>query len=83
MHIRICITWRFSDGVRFCGGTYFLGVRFLAGTEIFTPSPDWPHSPHNLNLGCLHPVACVRSGDGGFCIRLRNVTIVGYPLSVE
>jgi hypothetical protein len=19
-----------------------------------------------LNLGCLHPVACVRSGDGGF-----------------
>jgi hypothetical protein len=28
-----------------------------------------------LNLGCLHPVACVRSGDGGF-IRLRKVTIV-------
>jgi hypothetical protein len=28
-------------------------------------------------LGCLHPVACVRSGDGGFYIRLRNVTIVG------
>jgi hypothetical protein len=23
------------------------------------------------NLGCLHPVACVRSGDGGFFIRLR------------
>jgi hypothetical protein len=21
---------------------------------------------HLLNLGCLHPVACVRSGDGGF-----------------
>jgi hypothetical protein len=21
---------------------------------------------NNLNLGCLHPVACVRSGDGGF-----------------
>jgi hypothetical protein len=20
----------------------------------------------NLNLGCLHPVACVRSGEGGF-----------------
>jgi hypothetical protein len=30
-----------------------------------------------LNLGCLHPVACVRSGDGGFYIRLRNVIIVG------
>jgi hypothetical protein len=30
-----------------------------------------------LNLGCLHPVACERSGDGGFFIRLRNVTIVG------
>jgi hypothetical protein len=29
-----------------------------------------------LNLGCLHPVACVRSGDGGFYIRLRNVAIV-------
>jgi hypothetical protein len=27
------------------------------------------------NIGCLHPVACVRSDDG-FCIRLRNVTIV-------
>jgi hypothetical protein len=31
----------------------------------------------NLNLGCLYPVACVRSGDAGFYIRLRNVTIVG------
>jgi hypothetical protein len=31
----------------------------------------------NINLGCLHPVACVRSGDGDFYIRLRNVTIVG------
>jgi hypothetical protein len=31
----------------------------------------------NLNLGCLHPVACVRSGDVDFYIRLRNVTIVG------
>jgi hypothetical protein len=30
-----------------------------------------------LNLGCFHPVACVRSGDGGFYIRLLNVTIVG------
>jgi hypothetical protein len=29
-----------------------------------------------LNRGCLHPVACVRSGDGDFYIRLRNVTIV-------
>jgi hypothetical protein len=27
-----------------------------------------------INLGCLHLVACVRSGDGGFYIRLRNVT---------
>jgi hypothetical protein len=25
-----------------------------------------------VNLGCLHPAACVRSGDGSF-IRLRNV----------
>jgi hypothetical protein len=30
-----------------------------------------------INLGCLHPVACLRSGDGSFYIRLRNVTIVG------
>jgi hypothetical protein len=30
-----------------------------------------------LNFGFLHPVACVTSGDGGFFIRLRNVTIVG------
>jgi hypothetical protein len=30
----------------------------------------------NLNLGYLHPVACLRSGDGGF-IRVRNVTNVG------
>jgi hypothetical protein len=30
-----------------------------------------------LNLRCLHPVACVKSGDGGFDIRLRNITIVG------
>jgi hypothetical protein len=30
----------------------------------------------SLNLGCLHSVACVRSGDGDFYIRLRNVTIV-------
>jgi hypothetical protein len=29
-----------------------------------------------VNLGCLHPVACVRSDDG-FFPRLRNVTIVG------
>jgi hypothetical protein len=28
--------------------------------------------PSVLNLGCLHPVACVRSGDGVFYIRLRN-----------
>jgi hypothetical protein len=31
----------------------------------------------NLNLGCLHPVACVRSGDGGFLFCLHNFTIVG------
>jgi hypothetical protein len=31
----------------------------------------------DLNLGCLHPVACERSGDGGFLFCLRNVTIVG------
>jgi hypothetical protein len=36
-----------------------------------------PSIPLKLNLGCLHPVACVRSGDGDFYIRLRNVTIVG------
>jgi hypothetical protein len=30
-----------------------------------------------LNLGCLYPVACVRSGDGVFYILLRNATIVG------
>jgi hypothetical protein len=30
-----------------------------------------------FNLGCLHPVAYVRSGDGGFLFLLRNVTIVG------
>jgi hypothetical protein len=28
-----------------------------------------------LNLGCLQPVACVRSGDWGFYIRLRNVNL--------
>jgi hypothetical protein len=32
---------------------------------------------YKLNLGCLHPVACVRSGDGVFYIHLRNVTVVG------
>jgi hypothetical protein len=33
----------------------------------------------SLNLGCLHPVACLRSGDGGGGLfRLRNVTIAGY-----
>jgi hypothetical protein len=30
-----------------------------------------------LNFGCLHPVACVRSGDGDLYMRLRNVTVVG------
>jgi hypothetical protein len=35
------------------------------------------HHCHNLNLKCLHSVACERSGDGGFYIRLRNVSIVG------
>jgi hypothetical protein len=31
---------------------------------------------YNLNLGCLHPVACVISYDIGFLIRLRNFNIV-------
>jgi hypothetical protein len=31
----------------------------------------------NFSLGCLHPVACVRSGKGSFYIRLHNVAIVG------
>jgi hypothetical protein len=31
---------------------------------------------YKLNIECLHPVARVRSGDF-FCIRQRNVTIVG------
>jgi hypothetical protein len=35
------------------------------------------YNERSLNLGCLHPVECVRSGDGVFFIRLRNVTIVG------
>jgi hypothetical protein len=30
---------------------------------------------NSLNLGCLHLVACVRSGDGGL-FRLRNITIL-------
>jgi hypothetical protein len=30
-----------------------------------------------LNFRCFHTVACVRSGDGGSYIRLRNATIVG------
>jgi hypothetical protein len=30
----------------------------LANTSKWTVS--------NINLGCLHPVACVRSGDGSF-----------------
>jgi hypothetical protein len=30
-----------------------------------------------LIWGCLHPVACQRSGDWGFYIRLRNVTVLG------
>jgi hypothetical protein len=29
----------------------------------------------SLNLGYLHPVACVRSGDGGFYICLCDVTV--------
>jgi hypothetical protein len=32
---------------------------------------------NDIKLECLHPVACVISGDGGFYIRLRNVAIVG------
>jgi hypothetical protein len=40
-------------------------------------SVAWGNELRGLNLGCLHPVACVRSGDKGSYIRLRNVTIVG------
>jgi hypothetical protein len=36
-----------------------------------------------LNLGCLHPVACVRSGDGSFYIRLRNVATVVWEVSPQ
>jgi hypothetical protein len=35
-----------------------------------------------LNLGCLHPVACVRSRWSGCLFRLRNVTIVGFLLFI-
>jgi hypothetical protein len=44
----------------------------VINSEAMRPLP--PHL-HNLNLGLLHPVACVRSGDGAL-FRLRNVTIV-------
>jgi hypothetical protein len=44
------------------------------GTKISIPATN---RIKNLKLGCLHPVACVRSSDGGFYIRLRNVAIVG------
>jgi hypothetical protein len=38
---------------------------------VFGPISCKLYEDHNL--GCLHPAACVRSGDGGFYIRLRNV----------
>jgi hypothetical protein len=43
------------------------------------------HFSHNFqffNLGCLHPVACVRSGDMGF-IRIRKVTIFYMKMVVR
>jgi hypothetical protein len=33
---------------------------------------------YNIHLGCLHPVACVRSRCWGGLFCLRNVTIVGH-----
>jgi hypothetical protein len=47
---------------------------FHRGRKVNTKQKDHITS---LNLECLHPVACVGSGDGGFYIRLRNVTIAG------
>jgi hypothetical protein len=39
--------------------------------------PNCNKNVHSLNLGCLHHVARVRSGDGCFYMRLHNVTAVG------
>jgi hypothetical protein len=35
------------------------------------------YTEKTFTLGCLHPVARVRLGDGSFYIRLRNATVVG------
>jgi hypothetical protein len=48
-------------------------VAWKQTTANSTPSSLSPgnRTQLSLNFGFLHPVACVRSGDGGF-IRLRN-----------
>jgi hypothetical protein len=39
----------------------FLLIQLLFCFVVLLLNPEY-----GLNLGCLHPVACVRSGDGGF-----------------
>jgi hypothetical protein len=46
-----------------------------------------PSSMSIFNLGCLHPVACVRSGDGGFYLStqtsLSNVNFITYRYNLN
>jgi hypothetical protein len=69
------------------GGARF---EFRSGHHLFWSEAlrGFPMSPgtsedsfvqYNLNLGCLHPVACVRSRWWGVLFCLRNVTIVCNP----
>jgi hypothetical protein len=53
----------------------FISVYAMSlGVHIFVYAARLTHI-YNLNLGCLHTVAYVRSGDGFFYIRLCNITL--------
>jgi hypothetical protein len=52
-------------------------MKIASGIWKLREGTDSMVTAYVLNLGCLYPVACERSGDGFFFIRLRNVAIVG------
>jgi hypothetical protein len=70
---RVCTLFRYS------GETFRTLCVSLTSAFLLPKCSKFKYSNKRIvfNFGFLHPVACVRSGDGGFNIRLRNVTIVG------
>jgi hypothetical protein len=71
-----------SNAYTLCGNRVYLMVSLCNIDEYICRSDDvLVYSNYVLNLGCLHPVACVRSGDVrfffvyalilGVCILLR------------